>query len=390
MGHPHERCPGHPSGVRTVFDAFGRAVENYNGSSYTQFVYSPSGQKFAYMSGQGLLGYIMRLAGGVQEIYGSAGPSIVRNADWLGSGRLELTPAGVLNADQAYAPFGESYASSGTFIYSFTGQNKDTTGSQYDFQFRQLPPSEGRWLAPDPAGLAAVDLTNPQTWNRYAYVGNNPLNSIDPLGLDNDCGGPCTPFSFSYGNCTTYVSYHSETAPWGGSYDVPDIGTFCHGSGSVRSPGPLWTVADWDDVRGTGRKVNCDLTPLLCYRKPAGTPPQPNPVDCSKEPCVSSYKPPQPTQIHLDMTPTAAVALCLVTLGGSDPGPATMWASPGQGSATIDPRQLYRPSMSSRGDETIPVNPSGATRGGAAGGGASILLDIQNCINNAMNQIRNP
>jgi hypothetical protein len=38
---------------------------------------------------------------------------------------------------------------------------------------------------PDPAGLATVDLTNPQTWNRYAYVGNSPLSSIDLLGLEN-------------------------------------------------------------------------------------------------------------------------------------------------------------------------------------------------------------
>jgi len=29
----------------------------------------------------------------------------------------------------------------------------------------------------------AVTLTNPQTWNRYAYVGNSPLTNIDPLGL---------------------------------------------------------------------------------------------------------------------------------------------------------------------------------------------------------------
>jgi len=37
-----------------------------------------------------------------------------------------------------------------------------------------------------PPGMMAVDPRNPQTWNRYAYVRNNPVFSIDPLGLD-DC-----------------------------------------------------------------------------------------------------------------------------------------------------------------------------------------------------------
>jgi hypothetical protein len=30
----------------------------------------------------------------------------------------------------------------------------------------------------------AVDITNPQTWNRYAYVDNMPCNLLDPMGLD--------------------------------------------------------------------------------------------------------------------------------------------------------------------------------------------------------------
>jgi len=38
-------------------------------------------------------------------------------------------------------------------------------------------------MAPDPAGLAAVNPRNPQTWNRYAYVGNNPTTYNDPSGL---------------------------------------------------------------------------------------------------------------------------------------------------------------------------------------------------------------
>jgi hypothetical protein len=39
-------------------------------------------------------------------------------------------------------------------------------------------------LSPDPAGVAAVDPTSPQTWNRYAYVMNDPLALVDPLGED--------------------------------------------------------------------------------------------------------------------------------------------------------------------------------------------------------------
>ena len=67
---------------------------------------------------------------------------------------------------------------------NFTGQTQDTTAGLYDFLFRQQSSAQGRWLVPDPASLAALDLTNPQTWNRYAYVGNNPLNAVDPKGLE--------------------------------------------------------------------------------------------------------------------------------------------------------------------------------------------------------------
>jgi RHS repeat-associated protein len=53
----------------------------------------------------------------------------------------------------------------------------------YDFLYREYHWIQGRWIEPDPAGLAAVDPANPQTWNRYAYVANNPLSLVDPLGL---------------------------------------------------------------------------------------------------------------------------------------------------------------------------------------------------------------
>jgi RHS repeat-associated protein len=57
-------------------------------------------------------------------------------------------------------------------------------GSLDDFMYRRYSPTQGRWISPDPAGLGAVDPSNPQSWNRYAYALNNPLSFKDPTGLE--------------------------------------------------------------------------------------------------------------------------------------------------------------------------------------------------------------
>ena len=172
-------------GVGLTYDALGRVVEQNRSGSYTQVVYAPTGDKLALMNGVStLVKAFVPLPGGATAVYNASGLAYYRHPDWLGSSRLASTPNRAVYAYGTYAPFGENYAESPATDRSFTGQNQDTVSGIYDFMFREYSPVQGRWISPDPSGMAAVDPVNPQSWNRYAYVMNDPLDLIDALGLD--------------------------------------------------------------------------------------------------------------------------------------------------------------------------------------------------------------
>jgi len=60
--------------------------------------------------------------------------------------------------------------------YMFTGRRYDKETGLYYYRFRYYKPEIGRFLNPDPIGYAGG-------LNLYTYVGNNPLNFVDPWGL---------------------------------------------------------------------------------------------------------------------------------------------------------------------------------------------------------------
>jgi len=167
-----------------TYDALGRMVEQNQSGTYFQIVYSPTGKKLAMMKAQVIQQAFVPLPGHAKAEYLSWGLSHYRHPDWLGSSRLESSTSHGIVQDTAYDPFGVPYSekSGGNGEISFTGQNKDTAWLDYDFLHRELDPNQGRWLSPDHTGLAAVDPASPQSWNRYAYVQNNPLSLIDPFG----------------------------------------------------------------------------------------------------------------------------------------------------------------------------------------------------------------
>jgi RHS repeat-associated protein len=115
-------------------------------------------------------------------VYSSTGLVYYRHPDWLGSSRLASTPMRGLYYDGAYAPFGEPYAQTGTTDVSFSGENQDTVANLYDFPKREYG-IQGRWPSPDPTGLGSVSPRDPRTWNRFAYLLDNPLvvsNGLTP------------------------------------------------------------------------------------------------------------------------------------------------------------------------------------------------------------------
>jgi len=77
--------------------------------------------------------------------------------------------------------------------YAFTGRIWDVDIKLYDYRNRDLDFESGRFTTYDPSlhlrGSPEIPyllpslLSTPQELNPYVYVGNNPVNRIDPLGL---------------------------------------------------------------------------------------------------------------------------------------------------------------------------------------------------------------
>jgi RHS repeat-associated protein len=116
-------------------------------------------------------------------------------SDQLGTPRMVLDQTGSLAnmSRHDYLPFGEEvpanfrvgimgYGTSDNVRQKFTQKDRDNeTGLDY-FGARYYGSTQGRFTSPDPL-LSSGTIFDPQSWNRYAYASNNPLNFIDPTGL---------------------------------------------------------------------------------------------------------------------------------------------------------------------------------------------------------------
>lgn len=107
------------------------------------------------------------------------------HADHLGGANVLTDATGFKKELIEYEPFGqesrhEKYGSSEEVAwYYFTGKKTDDESGLIYFGARYYDPSLGRFITPDTIVQAA---SNPQTFNRYTYCNNNPVNYVDPDG----------------------------------------------------------------------------------------------------------------------------------------------------------------------------------------------------------------
>jgi RHS repeat-associated protein len=136
------------------------------------------------------------LSGNVQNTYvffggqrvarrDSAGAIHFYFSDHLGShGVVENATASTCEQDIDYYPYGgveHDYCPNAAQSYKFTGKERDAESGLDYFGIRHNASSLGRFMSPDSIAND-WELSNPQTWSRYAYARNNPLVFVDPDG----------------------------------------------------------------------------------------------------------------------------------------------------------------------------------------------------------------
>jgi RHS repeat-associated protein len=141
------------------------------------------GQVVAEMdaSGTWMRGYVYQgstllavQAGGVNWVHEDPVTKSKRVTDNLGNvvSAIELDPWGGDTNRSSNAAFQPK---------KFTSYERDVNGSD-EAMFRRYNRWHSRFDQPDPWD-GSYDLTDPQSFNRYAYVQNDPVNFVDPSGL---------------------------------------------------------------------------------------------------------------------------------------------------------------------------------------------------------------
>ena len=136
--------------------------------------------------------------------------------------------------------------------FTFTGREFDPETGLYFYRARYYDPVTGSFIGEDPVGFFGGDA------NLYAYVFNNPVNWIDPFGLDDYALGADIDLvfglgtEFSFGFVLDTDSLQESGIYWnaGDNAAIPFAGGLNFGLGGALTYSP-------NDIEG--KATNCDL-----------------------------------------------------------------------------------------------------------------------------------
>lgn len=183
------------NGQTFTYDSENKQIAVTNGSGTVgQYFYDGDGKRVKKVVPNGETTIFVYDAGGksiaeystIVESQAAAKTSYLTN-DHLGSPRITTDGVGQVISRRDFPPYGEEIARANYGCDSvrkkFTGKERDSETTLDYFGARYYSAQIARWTTPDPFMPSAKDI-NPQTWNRYSYVLNNPLRYVDPNGLD--------------------------------------------------------------------------------------------------------------------------------------------------------------------------------------------------------------
>jgi RHS repeat-associated protein len=121
------------------------------------------------------------------------------HADGNGNITYLVSSSQTLAASYRYDPYGNTISSSGTLaaanVYRFSSKECHVNSGMYYYLYRFYDPNLQRWINRDPLGDAGFELARhggdtdfENSRTAYDFVGNDPVTSIDPLGLEYGTG----------------------------------------------------------------------------------------------------------------------------------------------------------------------------------------------------------